>query len=84
MSLQTGRQAAIESVKEAFAKAANLDGRSSEGIIDELATDIIDSVIALIMTGVVSTLVKTPLSDTSSIEGKGERPVVGNGSGKVS
>ena len=82
MSLQTGKQAAIESVKEAFERAAEMDGRSPEDITNELATDIIDAVVALIMTGEVNTLVKTPLSDNSS--DNDERSVVGNGSGKVS
>lgn len=75
MSLQTGKQAAIESVKEAFERAAEMDGRSPEDITDELATGIINAVVALIMTGEVITLVKSTMDS---------QVIVGNGSGKVS
>lgn len=75
MSLQTGKQAAIDGVKKAFERAAEMDGRSPEDITDELAADIINAVITLIMSGDVNTLVRSQLDS---------QVIVGNGSGKVS
>ena len=75
MSLQVGKQAAIDGIKKAFERAAEMDGRSSEDITNELATDIINAVIGLIMTGDVNTLVKSTMDS---------QVIVGNGSGKVS
>ena len=73
MSLQSGKQAAIESVKKAFQRSAEMDKRPSEAIIDELATDIVNAVITLIMSGDVNTSVNAP---GSSVE-------TGTGTGKV-
>ena len=75
MSLQTGKQAAINGVKEAFERAAEMDGRSPEDITNELATDIINAVIVLIMSGDVSTQVSVVGSATAQ---------TGTGTGKVS
>ena len=75
MSLQAGKQAAIDGVKKAFERAAKMDGRSPEDITDELATDIINAVITLIMSGDVATIVKSAMDS---------QVIVGNGSGKIS
>ena len=73
MSLQSGRNAAINGIKDAFKRATEMDGRSPEDITDELATNIIDAVITLVMSGDVNTSVNAP---GSSVE-------TGTGTGKV-
>lgn len=75
MPLQAGKQAAIEGVKKAFERAAEMDGRKPPEITNELATDIINAVIVLIMAGDVSTQVA--VSGTAAAQ-------TGTGTGKVS
>ena len=74
MSLQTGKSKAISDVKKAFKRAAEMDGRKPDDITDELATDIINAVITLIMSGKIDLSVVTTVAGTL---------YTGTGSGKV-
>ena len=75
MSLQQGKITAIESIKKAFERAAEMDGRSKDQITEELSTDIVRAVTLLIMSGEVHTDVQTTGTSVAQF---------GNGTGKVS
>ena len=75
MSLEDGKEAAIQSIKKAFEKAAEMNGRSSEQITEELSVDIVRAVVLLIKSGDVNTDVETV--GTSAAQ-------TGSGTGKVS
>ena len=73
MSLQSGKQAAIEGIKKAFQRSTEMDGRSPDVITNELAADIVNTVITLIMSGDVNT----------SVNALGSSVETGTGTGKV-
>ena len=84
MSLQDGKLIAIAAVKSAFERAAEMDGRSSDKITEDLSTDIINAVITLIMSGDVDLNISSPIPH--QLQAAGVYPLVGTAqkAGKIS